>query len=263
MHICFPYSDKFVDYAEAYIKDVSPKLTIIHSTVKPGTTKELIEKTSDKIVFSPVMGKHPDLTNSILTFRKIVSGLNEDVVQKAVVHFANIGVRTSIYKKPEEAEFAKILSTTRYGLEVYYLQRVKQLCEEYDMDFEKVYVETTKTYNEGYTDLGYPHFKRPELKFMGYGIGRHCVTSNAYILHLMKEDMEIPKIIGSAGYNIPEQYKDEPKYKIKDWLFCEYVGKEKSTQMIGEECGVTSATIRKYLHNFKNPSSAIFLKVMS
>jgi len=35
LHVCIPYSDKFADIVKKEIKNIKPKLTMIHSTVAP------------------------------------------------------------------------------------------------------------------------------------------------------------------------------------------------------------------------------------
>ena len=41
LHICIPWSEKFVEIVRNVIDEVKPNVTIIHSTVAPGTTKEI------------------------------------------------------------------------------------------------------------------------------------------------------------------------------------------------------------------------------
>ncbi|HEY2105509.1 MAG TPA: hypothetical protein VGH29_06975, partial [Candidatus Binataceae bacterium] len=60
MHICFPFTSpsQFESAARGYIRRFSPQLTIINSTVLPGTTRNLTKATGAAIVYSPVRGKH-------------------------------------------------------------------------------------------------------------------------------------------------------------------------------------------------------------
>lgn len=41
LHICFPYSEKFIEYVEQYQDRFSPDKIIVHSTVPIGTCKKL------------------------------------------------------------------------------------------------------------------------------------------------------------------------------------------------------------------------------
>jgi len=183
MHICIPYNEKFVTNVLHYIKTYTPSLTIIHSTIPYLTTRIIYDNAGTEIVHSPVMGKHPNLTKSIRTFKKIVASYTDKAIEMACAHFEELGVDTVVYNNPEESELAKMLSTTYYGTLIRFMQEVHNLCVEFNLDFDKVYKQTNEIYNEGYTKFGDTQFVRPVLEYMGDEIGGHCVTANAEILH--------------------------------------------------------------------------------
>jgi len=66
MHVCIPFSNKFSDITINYINKYKPELTVINSTVIPGTTRKLIEETNSKIVYSPVKGIHKRMKDDML-----------------------------------------------------------------------------------------------------------------------------------------------------------------------------------------------------
>src|SRR3989442_6415580 len=72
MHICFPFSDNFVQYSHHYLDLWKPQHTAIWSTLPIGTTKLV----SNKAIHTPVEGKHPQLANSIQTMTRWV-GYND------------------------------------------------------------------------------------------------------------------------------------------------------------------------------------------
>ena len=72
INICYPYSKDFVQVTKDYINLYKPELVIIHSTVKPGTTRLI----GDIAVHSPINGRHPQLENSIMSFTKSLSATN-------------------------------------------------------------------------------------------------------------------------------------------------------------------------------------------
>lgn len=193
MHICFEYSEKFSKYAIEYINKHKPELTIIHSTVAPLTTQIIYDNTKAEIVHSPVMGVHPKLTECIQRFRKIIGPCTVSAGEKVAGHYNELGIECRIYDKPEESEIAKLLDTTYYGLNIYFMQKVHDLCEEYNLDFENVYTETNNIYNIGFNEMNMRNVMRPVLKYMGKGIGGHCITNNAHILNQNKmlEDIAI------------------------------------------------------------------------
>ena len=66
INICIPFIDNFVSVVQGYINQVKPRLTVIHSTVAPGTTKKI----NGRVCHSPVRGVHPNLHTGIKTFLK-------------------------------------------------------------------------------------------------------------------------------------------------------------------------------------------------
>ena len=60
LNICYPPSKDFVKITKVYIAQYKPKVTIIHSTVAPGTTI----KCGPNVVHSPIHGKHPDISKA-------------------------------------------------------------------------------------------------------------------------------------------------------------------------------------------------------
>ena len=57
MHVCFSFGDSFSDAVTEYITEHNPRLTVIHSTVVPGTTRN-VARTGRNVVYSPVRGRH-------------------------------------------------------------------------------------------------------------------------------------------------------------------------------------------------------------
>ena len=57
LNICIPFIDNFIEVVQNYIDTFSPKCTIIHSTVAPGTTSKI----KGNVCHSPVRGLHPNL----------------------------------------------------------------------------------------------------------------------------------------------------------------------------------------------------------
>jgi len=197
LHVCIPYFNKeqFIEPVIAYIEKYDPLLVIINSTVDIGTTRYIYERTGSNIVHSPVMGVHPHLTESILTFKRIIGGCSEEATELACEHFSRLGIDCVVFGSAEESEAAKLLSTTYYGTCIRFMQYTNKLCEKLGLDFENVYTKTNEIYNEGYTKLNKNNVIRPILKFMGYDIGGHCVKENANILENYKELKHIVNLV--------------------------------------------------------------------
>ena len=161
-----------------------PKLTIIHSTITPGTTLKVLNKLKDKhlVVHSPVRGIHPNLYEGLKTFVKFIGSDNEEATTITVNHYTDIELKTQIFKSSKASELAKVLSTTYYGMCIAFHNDINKLCKEHDVKFEEVATKWNKTYNEGYTKLGMINVVRPVLYPPKDGkIGGHCVVPNAQL----------------------------------------------------------------------------------
>jgi len=178
LHICIPWSKNFVKIVKKEIKKIKPRLTIIHSTVAPGTTKKI----GGLVVHSPVRGVHPHLFEGIKTFVKYIGADNKKAAQLAQKHLESLGIKTKVFYPSITTEIGKLLDTTYYGLCIAWHGEMKKLCDKYKIDFEKTVTDFNKTYNEGYKKLGKPNVVRPVLYPPVKGIGGHCIIPNAKIL---------------------------------------------------------------------------------
>ena len=195
LHVCIPYSNKFVQIVKKEIREIKPKLTIIHSTVAPGTTKKI----GGMVVHSPIRGIHPNLFEGIKTFVKYIGADNKKTASLAKKHFQSLGIKTKVFFPSVTTELGKLLDTTYYGLCIAWHGEMKKLCDKYSLDFEKAVTDFNKTYNKGYTKLGMKHVIRPVLTApKGNIIGGHCIIPNAQILK---------KIFTSKALDLLLQYK--------------------------------------------------------
>jgi 3-hydroxyisobutyrate dehydrogenase-like beta-hydroxyacid dehydrogenase len=180
LHVCIPFSDDFIKIVTQNIHELKPKLTIINSTVMPGTTREIARRSVKCcVVNSPVLGVHPNLAQGIKTFKKFVGGLTKEAIDMAIEHFKVAGVECIGVLSPESTEWGKILDTTTYGIQIVVEKEIHALCQKHKLDFNTVYTNWTTNYNEGYTKLGMGHVARPVLKHSEGKIGGHCVVPNA------------------------------------------------------------------------------------
>jgi UDP-N-acetyl-D-mannosaminuronate dehydrogenase len=181
LHVCIPYTNKFVDVITSEVKKTNPNLVIIHSTVAPGTTRRIFLKTKISVVHSPVMGTHPDLKRDILRFTKFIGPINKESALLAKTHLSSVKIKTMVLGSPEETELGKLLDTTYYAWNVIFNKMVSGLCKEYKVSFENVYTKFNAVYNDGYKSSK-PHVTRPILRFQEGEIGGHCLIPNAEII---------------------------------------------------------------------------------
>ncbi len=200
LHICIPWSDKFVSIVSKEIKEIGPKITIIHSTIAPGTTKRLADKFSGMVAHSPVRGTHPHLYKGIKTFVKYVGADNKEAGQLAQKHLNSLGIKTRLFFPSTVTELGKILDTTYYGICIAWHKEMKKICDKFGVNFDQAVSDFNKTYNKGYLKLGKKNVVRPVL-FVDYKpIGGHCVVPNAEILK---------KIVKSKAIDLILDYKEK------------------------------------------------------
>lgn len=176
MHVCFPYTTKFVETVTNYIRMFDPKLTIIESTVLPLTTNKIYERTKKAICHSPVRGRKADgFKWAYFTYTKFIGPAKPEFAKMAEEYYRALGFKTYVCNSPLETEFMKILNTTYYGLMITWFQEIHRICKKFNLNEEQV-IEFMRT-NE--TDSGKTHL-RP-IFYPGV-IGGHCVIPNAKLL---------------------------------------------------------------------------------
>ncbi len=183
LNVCIPYLENFEKLVAGEIKKLKPRLTIIHSTVAPGTTKNLIKKTGNKmIVHSPVRGSHPHLYEGIKTFIKFIGAETYKAGEVARRHLNSLGIKTEVFYPAKTTELGKLFDTTYYGLCIAWHGEMKKICDKEKVDFDKAVTIFNKTYNEGYKKLGISHVVRAVLYPPKSYIGGHCIIPNAELL---------------------------------------------------------------------------------
>lgn len=169
MHVCFEYSDKFVQSVKNYQKVFKPKQTVIHSTVPVGTSRKC------GAIHSPCTGIHPHLESGIRTFTKFLGG---EGASEVADYFRRAGLKIYLCDKAETTEIMKLSQTTLYALMIEYVKDFKKQCDKYDVPFSEAYTLASQNYNEGYEKLGYPEFKLPLLVPIQKKQGGHCTIPN-------------------------------------------------------------------------------------
>ncbi|MEK9208109.1 MAG: hypothetical protein AAB922_06485 [Patescibacteria group bacterium] len=191
LNICYLPSKDFVKNTKEYIKQYKPRLTIIHSTVAPGTTA----KCGEMVVHSPTHGKHPNLVGGIKTFVKYIGGDDTYAVYIADKFLKGAGIKTKIVANSKTSELSKIFCTSYYGWNLLFMKEMAKMCKKENVPFHEVYIDWNWLYNIGYEQLGMPQFRRPVLEPIKGKIGGHCVVENCtlydnFITRTIKEKNE-------------------------------------------------------------------------
>ena len=182
LHVCLPgeltgFTDIVVNWINK-IKNI--EVVIIHSTVKPGTTKIIQEKSSIPILFSPVRGVHRRFLNDIKKYTKFISFDGIEIDSKIKIDLENRFEKIDWMSTTKTAELAKILvDTTYYGWLINYAQITKMICEKENVDFDEMW----KFADEIHENLG----NRPKM-FPGI-IRGHCVIPNLDLIEYENLDM--------------------------------------------------------------------------
>ena len=174
IHICFPYTERFIEFVKAYQVAYQPTYTVIHSTVPIGTSQKL------NAIHSPIRGIHPNLEEGIRTFQKFLGGQQSSAVAD---YFRRAGLKIVLFDKSETTEAMKLWDTQYYKRCIEFAKEVKEYCDKHSLSFHEVYTLANLSYNEGYKELGHPEFQRPILQPIMTPIGGHCIKPNHKLLY--------------------------------------------------------------------------------
>lgn len=170
LHIAFPWTKNFIEQVKEYQSKFDPTYTIIHSTVPLGVSKKCNAN------HSPVRGVHPNILEGLKTFVKFIGGPNYLEISQ---EFNKFGIKTYCTNNSNNTEALKLWDTTQYGVLIELNKEIHEFCTNNDLDFNMVYTEANRTYNEGYSALNRPEVVRPYLNYDSGKIGGHCVIPNS------------------------------------------------------------------------------------
>jgi UDP-N-acetyl-D-mannosaminuronate dehydrogenase len=171
MHVCFPFqSEKFCRQVVEYIHQYRPALTVINSTVAPGTTRRIAVESGTAVVNSPVRGKHVRMQKELLHYVKFIGALDQPSGQRAVQHFEGVGMKTKLLVSPEASEIAKLTETTYFGLLIAWAQEIERYCMKLGANYDEVV--------SFYDEIKF----FPPVKYFPGVISGHCVMPNIAIL---------------------------------------------------------------------------------
>ena len=170
LHVCYPLLiPDFLGVTVSYIEKYQPRLTIVNSTLAPGTTRKLQQMVRTPVVYSPVRGKHVKMERDLLHYQKFVASLDPQATEQAVEHFERAGFKTAIFRTPEIAEVSKLVETTWLAVLVGWAQEVERMAARCGASYDEV--------NAFIKEIGF----LPSHIFPGQ-IGGHCLMPNLSIL---------------------------------------------------------------------------------
>ncbi|HET9897515.1 MAG TPA: hypothetical protein VFQ44_21495 [Streptosporangiaceae bacterium] len=174
LHLCFPFGPEFVTAAVGYAELYQPEVVVVHSTVVPGTTRAIQDKTKIASVYSPVRGKHLRMAEELRRYKKFVAGTSASALALVERHFTAAEVSTRRMSSFEALELAKLLETTYFGVLVGWAQEMDRFAAAAGAD----YWETVRFFEE----VGF----FPPVSFEPGYIGGHCVMPNLELLERVR-----------------------------------------------------------------------------
>jgi UDP-N-acetyl-D-mannosaminuronate dehydrogenase len=172
MHVCFPFSSRsqFESAVREYIRRFQPRLTIINSTVLPGTTRNVAKATGAAIAYSPVRGKHARMAEELLRYAKFIAALEPGAAAMAREHFETAGMKTRLIDAPETLELAKLAETTYFGVIIAFAQELNRYAQAAGANYDEL--------ADFFEEVQF----LPSAKYYPGFIGGHCVIPNINLL---------------------------------------------------------------------------------
>ena len=210
LHICYicRNPEEFVKTTADYVRRFRPKLTIINSTVPPGTTQKVNAISGGHIVHSPVRGMHKNKTimKRYLSFLiKYIGGVGEESVRLALRHFRDLGLKTKVLKSPLETELAKLFETTYRAWMIACFQEMHRISKCFGADFDDVV--------DFLEDDHRVRFDRPVM--FPDVISGHCLIPNTELL-LKEYDSKFLRLIMESNEKRKEEMKrDDIKSEVE------------------------------------------------
>jgi UDP-N-acetyl-D-mannosaminuronate dehydrogenase len=204
MHICYPCigQKKFVKTTVGYIEKFKPKITIINSTVPPGTTQKVYNASKGSpVVHSPIRGMHKNLEtmkNDIKFWTKYIGGITTEWTEVTRKHFEKLGLKVKILRSPIETELAKLFETIYRAWMIACFQEMHRISRHFGASFDEVV--------DMIEDIHRARLNKP-LHYPGV-IGGHCLIPNCELL-LSKYDSELLRLVLKSNNKRKKEIENE------------------------------------------------------
>ena len=185
LHICIPFGGKFVKSVTSLIKKFDPECVVIHSTVKPLTTKKIQELSLIPIIYSPVRGVHKRMQYDLIRYTKFYAIENHAPRLKwASSNYSKFlktcGIKTKKLSSPITLELGKIIcDTSYYGWLINYAQLSNLIAINHRVNYDEMWL---------FADEIHKYFGNRPKMFPGV-IGGHCVIPNLELVNDQRLDL--------------------------------------------------------------------------
>jgi len=171
LHICYPYQvSNFVGTTIDYINQYQPELTIVNSTIVPGTMRKIYESVGGMLAYSPMRGKHTRMRKDLMYYTKFIAGATPEACDMGADYLSKADFNIKKVSKLESLELAKIVETTYFGLLIAWAQEIERISNSLDVEYEDALLLTDEV-----------NYLPPVIFQPGY-IGGHCIMPNIKLL---------------------------------------------------------------------------------
>ena len=208
LHICIPYTKKFVNNVTSLSEKFNPEGIIIHSTISPYTTEKLQRSLNIPVIYSATRGVHKRMTHDLKKYTKFYSIYNwapraKWVNKIYVARMKKAGIKTAKMSSPLVLELAKIVvDTSYYGWLINYSQLSNMIAIQHKVNYDEMW----SFADEIHEYLG----NRPKM-FPGF-IGGHCIIPNLELID-ERQLWEIDKINNLYAKKVKDVKKINKKYE--------------------------------------------------
>jgi len=180
LHVCIPYNKNFVFNVIKLNKKFLPETIVIHSTIRPGTTRNIQKKLLIPVIYSATRGVHKRMLSDLKKYTKFFAF--DKTIPNSIVSsrlytqlMKKSGIKTKKMSNTVTLELSKIIcDTSYYGWLINYAQISKIITDKFSVDYDEMWSFS----DEIHKFLG----NRPKL-FPGF-IGGHCVIPNLELLNV-------------------------------------------------------------------------------
>ena len=186
-----------IDVVEGVIKQINKLLTdwksdkrpivVIKSTVPPGTTEKLHKKFKNvNVIFNPEFLTEANFIDDFKNQTRIILGGTRKGTNKLRQVYSKVFPTAHIIKTHSTiAELVKYMTNSYLATKVSFANEMYQICEKFDMDYDKVVEYATLDERLGVTHWSVPG---PDGDF---GFGGHCLPKDLSALIEVADDLDV------------------------------------------------------------------------
>ena len=209
-----------IDVVEGVIKQINKVLTdwksdkrpivVIKSTVPPGTTEKLHKKFKNvNVIFNPEFLTEANFIEDFKNQTRIILGGTRKGTNKLRQVYSKVFPTAHIIKTHSTiAELVKYMTNPYLATKVSFANEMYQICEKFDMDYDKVVEYATLDERLGVTHWSVPG---PDGDF---GFGGHCLPKDLSALIEVADDLDVD-VLRSTKHTNDKVRKDRDWEKMK------------------------------------------------